>query len=131
MLSSNNSTSTFLHALSAASLRQEGAVNAAVCPVSVLMGTVAVALAATKNTETHKEACKVLGMDAEVRVQLSIATSMWCENVKPAFTLLCQQKLQAQVRGLGGCKAINAWVTENTNGMIKEVMDTDPDQIGK
>ena len=148
MLSSNNSTSTFLHALSEASLRQEGAVNAAVCPVSVLIGTVAVALAATKNTETHKEACKVLGMDAEnetafleecekmcedlldkmeVRVQLSIATSMWCENVKPAFTQLCQQKLQAQVRGLGGCKAINAWVTENTNGMIKEVMDKDPD----
>ena len=148
MLSTKNSTSRFLHALTATSLRQEGQGNAAVCSVSVLLGTVAVALAATKNTETHKEACTVLGMDAadedafledcqktcedlfdkiEVRVKLSIATSMWCENVKPAFTALCQQKLQAQVRGLSGCKAINGWVEENTNGMIKEVMDKDPD----
>jgi serine protease inhibitor len=141
-------TSTFLHTLTAKSLRQEGEENTAVCPVSVLLGTVAVALAATKDSDTHKETCTALGIDGdnetafleecqnmcedllekqEVRVQLSIATSMWCENVKPEYKLVCQNKLQAQVGGLSGCKAINAWVEENTNGMIKEVMTSDPE----
>lgn len=147
MLSTTNATSTFLHAVTAKSLRQKGEANTAVCPVSVLLGTVAVALAATKNTETHKEACTVLGMPADneneylddckkmcedllekqARVELTIATSMWCKNVKPAFTALCKEKLKAEVRGLSGCKAINSWVEENTKGMITEVMTSDPE----
>lgn len=142
-----NSTTTFLHKLTANLLRQKGEANPAVCPVSVLLGTVSVALAATKNTDTHKDACAVLGMDADneeaflgdcqkmcedllekqVRVNLTIATSMWCQDVKPSFTLLCKEKLQAEVRGLPGCKVINNWVEENTNGMIKEVITSDPD----
>lgn len=121
--------------------------NVTVSPACVMFATVAVALAATKNSDTHTETCAVLGMDKHNeeayleqckkirddltqncgKVKVSTALSMWCENVKPDFTQRCQDKLQAQVRGIVGFEFINAWAKENTNGMITEVLIKDPD----
>jgi serpin B len=121
--------------------------NVTVSPVCVMFATVAVALAATKNSETHVETCAVLGMDMhneepyleqckKIReevtencgnVKVSMALSMWCDNVKPDFTERCKDRLAAQVRGLVGYEFINAWAKENTGGMITEVLTKDPE----
>lgn len=140
-------TTPFMHTLTAQVLRQQNDGNVTLSPSTVMLGTVLVTLAATKDSPTHKEACAVLKMDTDNedeyleeckkiredltkgggQVKVSMATGMWCQNVKSSFTQLCLDKLEAQVRELAGYQAINGWVAENTKGMIKDVLTTDPD----
>lgn len=121
--------------------------NVTVSPACVMFATVAVALAATDQSETHKETCAVLGMDKDNeeayldeckkiredltqncgKVKVSTALSMWCENVKLDFRNRCKDRLAAQVRGIVGFEFVNAWAKENTNGMITEVLTQDPE----
>lgn len=137
----------FMHTFAGVMLGQQTDGNVTVSPSCVMFATVAVALAATKNSETHVETCAVLRMDKDNedayleqckkiredltencgKVKVSTALSMWCQNVNPDFTQRCQDKLQAQVRGIVGFQFINAWAKENTNGMITEVLTQDPD----
>lgn len=76
-------------------------------------------------------------LDPKVRFQ--IANSIWYRlgvPFKRKFIDLCKEYFTALVTGLdfedpGAAKTINAWVDENTNGKIKEIVDDpiDPDMV--
>ncbi|MBT3363193.1 MAG: serpin family protein [Chloroflexi bacterium] len=75
------------------------------------------------------------GLDPEVVFQ--IANSIWYEQdfaVKQAFLDNCQQYFDAEVEGLNfsdpaAADTINAWVNENTNGKIEEIVDSPIDPL--
>jgi len=56
-----------------------------------------------------------------------MASSLWCKaDIKQSFSELCLKKMSMQVGPLDGKDAINAWVEDQTLGMIKEVLTEDP-----
>jgi len=80
--------------------------------------------------ESYENLIKLLTqLDAKVRFQ--IANSIWYrQGLTPEeeFLNLCKEYFSALVTGLdfshpNAAKTINAWVDENTNGKIKEIVD--------
>jgi serpin B len=136
----------FLHTLTVSVLSDKAA-NLAVSPVSVFYAMMSVAVAATRNSKTHDEVCCTLGLDKDEedaflynfdkirkglvkgseRVKVYMATSLFCDaNVKQSFRDMCLKKMSMQVAHLGNKDSINAWVEDQTFGMIKEVLTEDP-----
>ena len=137
----------FLHSLTVSVLSQKSP-NMAISPVSVFYATMSVAVAATKDSKTHEEACATLGLDKDQedaflytfdkirkslvkgsdQVKVHMASSLWCQgHVKQSFRDLCLKKMSMQVGPLGGKDSINAWVEDQTLGMINEVLTEDPE----
>ncbi len=80
--------------------------------------------------ESYKSLIELLtGLDP--KVQFKIANSIWYHqnwNFEEEFINLCKGYFDALVSGLDfgdpqATKTINAWVDENTNGKIKEIVD--------
>jgi len=64
--------------------------------------------------------------DRDPGVQVLLAISLWaCPDVKTPFAVLCRDALQSEVRTMGSKQQINAWASDNTNGMIKEILSHD------
>ena len=86
--------------------------------------------------ESYKNLIRLL-TQLDPKVQFDIANSIWYRDVltpETEFLDLCNQYFDAQVTGMDFSAAeaadiINAWVDENTNGKIKEIVDKpiDPD----
>ena len=118
----------------------------AVSPVSLYECLVLVCLGTTKNSETHKQICEVLRMDEEdedafllecktmciallsehVGVSLEMGNSLWGDGMKTSYTELCAKRMDAQVRPMASCTVINAWVADQTKGMITKLLSSDP-----
>lgn len=137
----------FLHALTVAVLSQDST-NLAISPVSVFYAMMSVVVAATRDSKTHIEVCDVLGLDKDQEdaflytfdkirkglvqgshhVKVHMASSLWCKaEIKQSFRELCLKKMSMQVGPLGDKNSINAWVEDQTLGMIKEVLAEDPE----
>jgi len=132
-----------MHTL-AARMLLNGAV--AVSPVSLYECLGLVCLGATKNSETHKQICEVLRMDGEdedafllecktmriallsehVGVSLEMGNSLWGDGMKASYTALCAKRMDAQVRPMASSTVINAWVSDQTKGMITKLLSSDP-----
>ena len=139
----------FLHALTVSVLSQDSP-NMAISPVSVFYAMMSVVVAATRDSTTHIEVCDVLGLDKDQEdvflytfdkirkglvqgsnhVKVHMASSLWCKaDIKQSFTELCLKKMSMQVGPLDGKDSINAWVQDQTLGMIKEVLTEDPEGL--
>jgi len=80
--------------------------------------------------ESYKSLMELLtGLDS--KVQFKIANSIWYDRgwtFEDAFLNLCKEYFDALVTGLDfahpdAAETINAWVDQNTNGKIKEIVD--------
>jgi serine protease inhibitor len=139
----------FLHALTVSVLSQDTP-NMAISPVSVFYGMMSVVVAATRDSTTHIEVCDVLGLDKDQEdaflytfdkirkglvqgsehVQVHMASSLWCKaEINQSFRELCLKKMSMQVGPLDGKDSINAWVQDQTMGMITEVLTKDPEGL--
>jgi len=110
-------------------VKEEKDKNVFISPLSVAM-----ALGMTYNGasgETYEHLIDMLtSLDPKVRFQ--IANSIWYRlgiPFKSEFIDLCKKYFTALVTGLDfedaqATKTINAWVDENTNGKIKEIVDS-------
>lgn len=137
----------FIDALTVSVLSQDSQ-NLAISPVSVFYAMMSVVVAATRDSKTHVEVCDVLGLDKDQEdaflytfdkirkglvqgsnhVKVHMASSLWCKaDIKQSFTELCLKKMSMQVGPLNGKDSINAWVEDQTLGMIKEVLAEDPE----
>jgi serine protease inhibitor len=81
--------------------------------------------------ESYKNLIKLL-TQLDPKVQFQIANSIWYRldrTPREEFVDLCKQYFDALVTGLdfsnpNAAETINAWVDENTNGKIKEIVDS-------
>src|SRR5689334_5992629 len=136
-------------------LKQDNGKNVFISPASV-----AIALAMTYNGasgDTQKamaQALELQGMtlqevneayaalkaslqNADPKVQLSIANSLWVKQgvqFKPDFLQRTQSYYQAKVTELNfadpnAAGNINAWVSQNTNGKIQQIVDQIPPEM--
>ena len=86
--------------------------------------------------ESYKNLIKLL-TQLDPKVQFQIANSIWYRQVltpEEEFLNLCKEYFDALVSGLDfgdpqAAKTINAWVDENTNGKIKEIVDDPIDPL--
>ncbi|MFB0516913.1 MAG: serpin family protein [Candidatus Neomarinimicrobiota bacterium] len=75
--------------------------------------------------------------DADPKVQFDIANSIWYRNIwtfNEDFLVRCRDYFEAVVQGLdfsdpAAADVINAWVKENTNGKIEEIVDKPIDPL--
>jgi serine protease inhibitor len=80
--------------------------------------------------ESYKNLIRLL-TELDPKVQFQIANSIWYEETltpEQEFLNVCQEYFDARVGGLdfsdpGAAKTINAWVDENTQGKIQEIVD--------
>ncbi len=81
--------------------------------------------------ESYKNLTKLL-TQLDPKVQFQIANSIWHRETRPVipeFINLCKKYFNALVTGVNfldpnTAKTINAWVDENTNGKITEIVDS-------
>jgi len=138
----------FMHEIAGEVLCKMNQTNTAVCPFSLMLGLTVVSMASTKQTQTHDQMCRLLGMNPENEeifiedcnktkkeiieyegdVKINMASSIWCDgSVKNEFKEWCSQKMGVQVRALVEGKFMNAWVAEHTKDHIKQIVTGDPE----
>jgi serpin B len=70
--------------------------------------------------------CTNSGSSQEKDVELSIATSLWTDSLKQSYIDLAKSKFSADILPLikqDLFATINQWVTDQTNGIIKDLFD--------
>jgi serine protease inhibitor len=86
--------------------------------------------------ESYKNLIRLL-TQLDPKVQFDIANSIWYRDAltpETEFLDICNQYFDAQVTGMDfsapqAADVINAWVDENTNGKIKEIVDKPIDPL--
>lgn len=65
---------------------------------------------------------------SDKRVDITIANSVWAQgDVLPSFKSTCEKHFNAKSHPLSGAAPINSWVESETKGMIKTLLDADPE----
>jgi len=138
------SRNAFAHKFTTAMLDND---DLAVSPVSVYLCLGMVCLGATKHSKNHAQICELLGIDPDnedgfmdeakkmceellkqqdEEISIALRNSLWVEEIKPDFTEICANRLDADVRPLTGSAAINSWVAQHTKNMIQNIFFVDP-----
>jgi serine protease inhibitor len=145
-LQSVNNTAPFVQKLLHALLDEEKTLNVVVSPVVVQFVLTMLAIGATRESSTHEEICRLLGMqssyDAESeylrhmkevmqslkKVDLArVANGVFADiDMCPRFIDECKNFMELAVSTTMTKKAVNDWVAEKTNGHIKEFLSRDP-----
>jgi serine protease inhibitor len=122
--------------------------NVAIAPISVAMalqilyngaagstqqtmaGTLQLGALSTQDLNNDNAALQASLLDADPQVQITLANSLWVHltgdsgnTVLPSFTQMDQTYYGATVGDLAGAPAnVNAWVSNETNGLITEIL---------
>ena len=142
-------TPPFVEKLLHALLDEEKTLNVVVSPVVVQFVLMMLAMGATRESSTHEEIRKLLGMQSSLAAEteylkhmkevmqslkevdlVRVANGVFADiDMRPVFIAECKHFMEVQLSTTMTKKAVNDWVAEKTNGHIKEFLSRDPQQF--
>ena len=142
-------TPPFVEKLLHALLDEEKTLNVVVSPVVVQFVLMMLAMGATRESSTHEEIRKLLGMQSSLAAEtqylqhmkevmqslkevdlVRVANGVFADiDMRPVFIAECKHFMEVQLSTTMTKKAVNDWVAEKTNGHIKDFLSRNPEEF--